>query len=247
MTLPPALIARVRAEPGRWVLDAFSGVGGAARGYQRAGFRVLGVDIADQPRYAGDAFVQASALDVLAGYGHLFVANHSSPPCQASSNATKGNRARGWADHHVDLIGATRALCQQAGRPFVIENVQGAVVRRDLTLCGLMFGLQVYRHRYFELGGWSATAPVHVPHDGHRVSGWRHGVRYDGDIVAPYGDGGGKGSPEEWAAALGIDWTLDKVELRQAIPPAYTEWVGRALVTHLRGQAALWAPQAVTG
>lgn len=224
------------------LLDLYSCSGGAGRGYQRAGFHVTGVDHVEPSMYAGDEFIRDDAIAFLACRGREFDAIHASPPCQASSALTKGNRRRaGWEDGHFDLIPITRALLDHIGRPYVIENVQGAALRRDLTLCGLMFGLRVFRHRYFELGGWVATAIPHPSHRGHRVAGWRHGVRYDGDMVAPYGDGGGKGTPAEWAAAMGIDWTLDKHELREAIPPLYAEFVGTQLFDLLassQGRAA---------
>lgn len=218
------------------LLDLYSCAGGAAVGYHRAGFDVVGVDVNPQSNYPFEHHV-ADAVAFLAAHGGEFDAIHASPPCQASSAATKGNRGRGWVDSHVDLIPITRALLNHVGQPYVIENVQGSALRRDLTLCGEMFGLDVIRHRYFELGGWTALHPVHVPHRG-RVRGWRHGVYYDGPYVAPYGDGGGKGTAAEWAAAMGIDWTLDKDELREAIPPAYTEWVGDALLAYLAARAA---------
>lgn len=223
------------------LLDLFCCSGGAARGYQRAGFHVVGVDITPQPRYVGDEFHQGSALDFLVEHGHDFDAIHASPPCQAASGPTRGtNAARNdeLARRHPQYIPAVRALLEHTGRPYVIENVVGSALRRDLTLCGLMFGLRVFRHRYFELGGWTALHPGHPSHWGHRVARWRHGVRHEGNMVAPYGDGGGKGSPEEWAAAMGIDWTLDKHELREAIPPAYTEFVGEQLLVLLTSEAA---------
>ncbi|MFD4461333.1 hypothetical protein [Nocardia sp. NPDC058480] len=114
----------------------------------------------------------------------------------------------------------------------MIENVQGSKLRRDLTLCGEMFGLGVIRHRYFELGGWSMPQPAHVAHRG-RVAGYRHGERFDGPYVAVYGQGGGKGTVRQWQSAMGIDWTSDRVELAEAIPPAYTEFLGRQLIAEL--------------
>jgi hypothetical protein len=214
------------------ILDLFSGAGGAGMGYHRAGLDVVGVDIAPQPNYPFE-FHRGDALEFLAAHGHEFDAVHASPPCQTHSALTKGNRARGWADDHRDWIADTRALLDALGRPYVIENVQGAPVRRDLTLCGLTFGLRVFRHRYFELGDWTMPAVPHPSHAGHRVAGWRHGVRYDGDMVAVYGDGGGKGSVADWQAAMGIDWTASKLELAEAIPPAYTLHVGTALLDTL--------------
>ena len=126
------------------LLDLFCGAGGAARGYQLAGFHVTGVDIAPQPRYAGDEFVQADAMTwPLDGYDSI----HASPPCQAYANVTAW---RGLRDDHPDLVAATRVRLEAAGVPWVIENVPEAPVRRDLLLCGSQFGLRVRRHRAFE-------------------------------------------------------------------------------------------------
>ena len=210
------------------LLDLFCGAGGAAMGYHRAGFDVVGVDIAPQPHYPFE-FHQGDALDYLAAHWQEFDAIHASPPCQASTALTKGtNRGR----LYVNLIPATREMFAQIDAPTVIENVQGSDVRRDLTLCGEMFGLGVIRHRYFELGGWSAEQPRHRPHRG-RVSGYRHGQWFDGPYVAVYGDGGGKGSVPEWQRAMGIDWTDVRKSIAEAIPPAYTEYVGRQLIERM--------------
>ena len=210
------------------LLDLFCGAGGAAMGYHRAGFDVVGVDIAPQPHYPFE-FHQGDALDYLAAHWQEFDAIHASPPCQASTALTKGtNRGR----LYVNLIPATREMFAQIDAPTVIENVQGSDVRRDLTLCGEMFGLGVIRHRYFELGGWSAEQPRHRPHRG-RMSGYRHGQWFDGPYVAVYGDGGGKGSVPEWQHAMGIDWTDVRKSIAEAIPPAYTEYVGRQLIEHM--------------
>jgi hypothetical protein len=214
------------------LLDLYSGAGGAAKGYHDAGFDVVGVDIDPQPNYPYDHRVQ-DALAYARTFGWQFDAIHASPPCQryTALQAVAGN-----ADDWPDLVGPTRDLLDEIGKPYVIENVQGSPVRRDLTLCGEMFGLGVIRHRYFELGDWSMSAPVHVKHRG-RVRGWRHGTYYDGPYVAPYGDGGGKGSVEEWQAAMGIDWMTEKHDLAEAIPPAYTRFIGRGLLEHI-GKAA---------
>lgn len=214
------------------LLDLFSCAGGAAMGYNRAGFEVVGVDIAPQPNYPFEHHV-ADALEFVAEHGREFDVIHASPPCQAHSTLSKGNRPRGVGAVHLDLIPATRAALEATGQPYVIENVTSAPVRPDVVLCGLMFGLGVFRHRWFELGGWAMLSPAHPGHGGHRVAGWRHGVRYAGDMVAVYGDGGGKGSVEQWQAAMGIDWTTDRNELAEAIPPAYTEHIGRQLMAAL--------------
>jgi hypothetical protein len=226
------------------LLDLCCGLGGATRGYQRAGFRVVGVDIAEQPDYCGDDFVQADGLAFVAEHGHKFDAVATSWPCQASAGPTKGtNAARNAAKgvRHVDLNPRGRELLDATGRPYVMENVQGSVLRRDLTLCGLTFGLRVFRHRYFELGRWSMPAPVHPSHRGHRVSGWRHGVRYEGDMLAVYGKGGGKATTAECRAGLGIDWSWDRAQLVEAIPPAYTEHIGRALLAEVTTRRAVAA------
>lgn len=211
-------------------------------GYHRAGFDVLGVDKEPQPNYPF-AYYQADALDFLrdvihcrgssnpwAQPWHSLAAAHASPPCQASCTLIKGNQ-RATADNHVDLLPQTRELLTELGVPSVIENVQGSKVRRDLTLCGEMFSLGVIRHRYFECS-FPVVQPSHVKHRG-RVRGWRHGEYFDGPYVAVYGDGGGKGSVAEWQTAMGIDWTDVRLEIAEAIPPAYTEFVGRQLIAQL--------------
>lgn len=222
------------------VLDLFCGAGGAGRGYARAGATIIGVDIDPQPSYPY-RFMHLDALEflerMLDGGGwrdrhgdvwrlEHFDFIHASPPCQTHSALTAGNRGRGWQDQHVDLIPASRQLLNASGTPYAIENVQGSTLRKDVTLCGEMFGLNVIRHRYFEFGGWTAEAPVHVPHRG-RVAGWRHGVYYEGPYFAVHGDGGGKGSITDWQQAMDIDWMVTKHDLAEAIPPAYTEWVFR--------------------
>jgi hypothetical protein len=215
------------------LLDLFCGAGGAGMGYHRAGFEVVGVDIAPQPDYPFE-FHQADALDHLADHWWRYDIIHASPPCQASTALTKGtNKGRVY----VNLIPETRRMLRMTGLPTVIENVQGSDLRRDLTLCGEMFGLGVIRHRYFEVEGYKATEPPHKPHQG-RVRGWRHGTYYDGPYVAVYGDGGGKGSVAEWQTAMGIDWTDDRKALAEAIPPAYTEHIGRQLISRAVERAA---------
>jgi DNA (cytosine-5)-methyltransferase 1 len=223
------------------LLDLYCGAGGAAMGYHRAGFDVVGVDINPQPNYPFP-FVQANALDVLAALRwrgrawtrRSFDIIHASPPCQSSSALTKGtNKGRVYPD----LIPATRDQLSRSGLPYVIENVQGSAVRRDLTLCGEMFGLAVIRHRYFEVEGLPVVQPAHVKHRG-RVAGMRHGEWFTGPYFAVYGDGGGKGSVAQWREAMGIDWTSSRKEIAEAIPPAYTEYVGSQLLAQISERAA---------
>ena len=123
----------------------------------------------------------------------------------------------------------------------LIENVPGARLRRDLTLCGEMFGLGVIRHRHFEVydpGGWKPEQPAHRPHRG-PVRGWRHGKWRDGPYVAAYGRGGGKGTVREMQQAMGITWTDRHEELTEAIPPAYTRFIGEQFITAGEWGAAL--------
>ena len=110
-----------------------------------------------------------------------------------------------------------------SGKPYVIEN---PAARPDVVLCGEMFGLKVIRHRNFELGGWKAEAPTHVAHRG-RVAGMRHGEWFTGPYFAVYGNGGGKGTVTQWQDAMGIDWTDNRKSIAEAIPPAYTGYLGR--------------------
>ncbi|UXY20751.1 DNA methylase [Streptomyces cynarae] len=215
------------------LLDLFSCAGGAAAGYARAGFDVDGCDVAHRPNYPFP-YHQGDALEYLAhliatGEIHRYAFVHASPPCQHGCALTVGtNRSQGWGRAHVDLVAPTRALLDKTGLPYVIEQPNGrAEIRKDLTLCGEMFGLKVIRHRNFELGGWTIEQPAHVPHRG-RVRGYRHGRFYDGPYVAAYGNGGGKPTIAELQTAMGITWTDVREELTEAIPPAYTQWIGRA-------------------
>ncbi|MFF7827120.1 DNA methylase [Streptomyces rochei] len=215
------------------LLDLFSCAGGAAMGYLRAGFRVHGCDIADRPNYPfpyhrGDALAHLARL-ITTGEIRRYAFVHASPPCQAKCSLTIGtNRSKGWGGTHEDLVAPTRELLDQTGLPYVIEQPNGrAEIRKDLRLCGEMYGLGVIRHRNFELGGWSAPQPDHVPHRG-RVRGYRHGQFHEGPYVAPYGNGGGKPTVPELQAAMGITWTDVREELTEAIPPAYSEYIGRA-------------------
>jgi hypothetical protein len=201
-------------------LDLFCKAGGASAGYERAGIMMVGVDIEPQPHYRGE-FHQADALTFLAEFGGYFDFVHASPPCPGYSMLRNQHH-----NTHPLLIEPTRTALRALGKPYVIENVVGAPLVNPIRLCGEMFALGVIRHRLFE-SNTALTAPAHITHRG-RVRGWRHGIYHDGPYVAPYGEGGGKGSTEEWANAMGIDW-MTRDELRDAIPPAYTEHIGHQL------------------
>lgn len=214
------------------LLDLFCCSGGAGVGYHRAGFRVIGVDIAPRPRYPF-TFVQGDALAYLRmlirdGLIGRFTLIHASPPCQAYCAITKGTH-KNRATDHPELYEPTRELLEKTGVPYVIEN---PAARPDVVLCGEMFGLGVIRHRNLELGGWSTEQPQHIKHRG-RVRGWRHGEYFDGPYIAAYGNGGGKGDVPEIQQAMGIHWTDEREELIEAIPPAYAEWIGRQFLAQL--------------
>lgn len=192
------------------LLDLFCGAGGAAMGYHRAGFTVTGIDINPQPNYPFE-FWQADATKVPLGG---FDAIHASPPCQHYAPVT---RWRGTADDHPDLYAPTRARLEAAGVPWVIENVPHAPFEPDVVLCGSMFGLPIRRHRWFI--GQPSLNPWVQPCT-HRAT----------DLA--FDHGGTSSTESEYRDAMGCGWMTVK-ESRNAIPPAYTEWVGRQLRAHL--------------
>lgn len=217
----------------RRALDTFCCAGGATRGYQQAGFRVTGVDIDPQPHYCGDEFIQADALEVLGDREFLagFDFIHASPPCQdhmRSPMPTQSAHGTGW------LLTATRELLIASGLPWIIENVPGAPMRADYKLCGCIFGLrterwQLVRERWFETswGGFDLRSPCHHTAKALTVSGHTGRLsRRDGE----------QGTVADWREVMGIDWT-SRDELAQAIPPAYTEYLGRQLLAALEGAA----------
>lgn len=221
------------------VLDLFCCAGGAARGYLLAGATVVdGVDIVERPRYAGTGFRRRDAITLLSWWvkgGRVLPYDliHTSPPCQEDNTLTRGtNASMGWGGDHAQYIPETRALLDQIGLPYVIEQPAGGTqIRRDLRLCMDMFPIVdppwVMRHRDFEISGFTVPQPRHVKHRGY-VRGMRHGVVREGPYVAAYGSGGGKATIAEMQHALQIDWTDVREELTEAIPPAYTAYIGAA-------------------
>jgi DNA (cytosine-5)-methyltransferase 1 len=210
------------------LLDLFCCAGGAGMGYHRAGFEVVGVDIAPQPRYPF-AFIQADAVEYVTEHGREYDAIHASPPCQHHSVATKswnGDPAA-WPD----LIEPTREALRHSGKPYVIENVVGAPLRDPVLLCGTMFaGLRVLRHRLFECN-WDLTAPEHPKHPlvYTRDKRKNHYGKLDESTAFVQVTGGGNCSKTAASSAMGIDW-MTKRELNEAIPPAYTEYIGKQLL-----------------
>ncbi|MFD5938304.1 DNA methylase [Streptomyces griseus] len=217
------------------VLDLCCCAGGASAGYAAAGFDVTGVDIVDRPNYPY-RFIKADAIAYVAAHGHQYDLIHASWPCQWGAAISKGTNAH-LRDTYENLLPAGREAMAATGRPYIIENPEA---RPDIVLCGTQFGLPIFRHRRFEVHGWFPLALPHVKHRG-RVRGWRHGQYHDGDYVAIYGKGGGKATVPEAQAALGITWTDIDHELTEAIPPAYTQFLGEQAAAQLAPHTATWS------
>lgn len=207
------------------LLDLFSGAGGAARGYQEAGFHVTGVDIENQPNYAGDEFWKADALWFLETVDpSQFDLIHASPPCQAFSTHTPKANKPG----HPDLIEPTRRLLQATGRPFVIENVEGAPLNGYLKLCGSMFGMQIQRHRMFEIEGFPVMSLACNHKQWERSSPYTVTGHADGDSYDRRSGGKYLGFRDTAHAKelMGMPWAQTTREVTEAIPPAYTRFIG---------------------
>ena len=203
------------------LLDLFCCAGGAATGYQRAGFDVTGVDLTCQPRYPF-AFIQADALLLDSDFLGEFDAIHASPPCQSYSDLARRN---GNAHEWPRLVEPVRELLRSTKLPYVIENVEGAPLLQPVVLCGTMFpGLRVLRHRLFETN-FHLLVPPHRRHPlCHTLDKRkRHYGKTDEmrDFVSV--NGGGNCSVAAARDAMGIDW-MNKNELNEALPPAYTEF-----------------------
>lgn len=224
------------------VLDLYCGGGGASMGIHQAGFEVTGVDIMAQPEYPfqffkGDAveFLETILEDLCHNQIHLFDAYFASPPCQHYSVANTQWRNLGY--EYPDLVSATRELLTRIGKPFVLENVPRAPLRKDLVLCGSMFddGTQKYvvrRHRVFEIHGFEVPQIKHEKHKG-KVG--------DGRVISVFGHGGGVRynhatcNLDAWREAMGMPWVTKRRTLTEAIPPCYTKYIFEHLYRELNG------------
>lgn len=212
---------------GLTALDLFCGAGGATLGLQRAGYRVTGIDLNKQPRYCGDSFIRADILNLTAHDLRGFDLIWASPPCQAHSDMKSAPNAKA----HKDLIPFTRNLLNKTGTQWVIENVEGAPLVNPVTLCGSMFNLkagqhQLRRHRLFEstftieARACEHTTPVIGIYGGHvRCRAASHNGRRTRDFE-------GLNKRDLASRALGIEH-MTLTEMSQAIPPAYSEHIGR--------------------
>lgn len=200
-------------------------------GYYLAGFTdITGVDIEPQKRYPFN-FVQADALEYLRGLidsGEIeqYDLIHASPPCQRYSVQTPMN----YRNNHPDLIKPIRELLKLSGKPYVIENVENA--RKHLInpvkLCGSMFGLNLWRHRYFEIypSYLLLTPPCNHSFEPVLITGTTR--------RKPENGGRFEYTVEQCRKASGLDWMTRK-EMDEAIPPAYTQYIGQQFLTSLKG------------
>jgi DNA (cytosine-5)-methyltransferase 1 len=223
------------------LLDLFCGAGGATRGYQLAGWHVTGVDHILQPHYCGDEFVLSDALLYIDGWQawarDYFDAIHASPPCPRYTSMQSVARN---ADAHPDLIGDLRELLNETGLTWVIENVPGAPLHEPFQLCGSSFGLgtdyflygkyeqrQLRRHRLFETN-WPIGLVPPCAHRGKTVGIYGDHLRFgrrstDGEVSGPQALAFG-------CEAMGVGWPVTWAELKDMVPPAYTEYIGAALI-----------------
>lgn len=222
-----ALLHRSDARP--LIIDGYCCQGGAGKGFHDAGWDVIGVDIDPQPRYPFP-FIQMDVLEFLRKGMPIWdwrrpVAFHASPPCQLDSDTFRLN-----SNDHPDLIGPTRELLEQTGLPYVIENVKGAVpkLRDPVMICGPMVGVDMYRHRYFETN-WPLTVPLHAEHTAPQVKMGRSPK--PGEFIQAVGNFAGVQQARE---VMGMPWA-NRDGLREAIPPAYTRYIGDRLIEHLAG------------
>lgn len=213
------------------LLDLYCKAGGCSKGYNMAGFDVVGVDIEDQPNYPF-LFIRSDAIEYVRKNYHLYDVIHASPPCQKYSRSTAPFRMAG--KKYPDLLNETRIELEKTGKPYIIENVPGSPMRKDLILNGEMFGLKVIRNRWFELGGGlfilcppKTQIKKNLVRNGERVSVFGNGSyrksKFDKEPIFK------KGSVREtWAYAMGINWMTCN-EMSEAIPPAYTEYIGNRI------------------
>lgn len=212
------------------LLDLFCGAGGCAMGYHRAGFDVVGVDINPQPRYPFE-FHWGDALAYVAEHGHEYDAIHASPPCQGYT--TLRHLPVNRTHDYPLLVEQVRNLLQASDLPYVIENVPGAPLQGVVMLCGSSFGLNVRRHRWFETSMVMFGLPClhHEQTPRFRSLDRRRGGRL-ASVVGVHGHANYAGEFEIRCAAMGIDW-MSPQELTQAIPPAYTAYIGTQLMQYM--------------
>jgi len=214
-------------------LDLFCRDGGASVGLFYSGFEVHGVDIADKKDYPFH-YIQKNVFELERKFLEGFDFIWSSPPCQAYTYGTQWCRNKG--KEYPDLVDKTRKLLEKTKKPFVIENVPGSPIRKDLVLCGEMFGMSIIRHRHFELHGFHVPQLRHIKHDGKVDAGTKLGIYNRSPHFERYAKthkrkftiaGHQNGTKLEWQQAMKAHWITTKKGLAQAVPPPYAEYIGR--------------------
>jgi len=188
-------------------------------GYHRAGFEVVGIDIETQKHYPFE-FIQADFFEYVREHGHKFDVIHASPPCQAYSRAGAVHKNK-----HPHLIAPTRELLIATGLPYVIENVEGAPLKAVIFLCGTMFGLKTRRHRWFEsnidLGFPPYTCQCQGKASAGELLNYHNTKQRNAYLVTQSCSGS-----VAFKKSLGVEW-MNFYEAQEAIPPAYSEYIGR--------------------
>ena len=210
------------------LLDLYCGVGGASMGYSRAGFDVTGVDVKHGKRYPFK-YIRANVLNILADIEFLnrFDVIHASPPCQTHSITKNLRIAQGKSTSKIDLIPETRAGLIKSAKPFIIENVMGSPLIDPIMLCGSAFGLKVRRHRIFE-----SNIKLNGSLCDHKKQGRPVGVYGSLNDEIPNGGKTAK-TITEAREVMGIEWGI-WTELVEAIPPIFTQYLGRQAINELK-------------
>ena len=196
------------------LLDLFCGSGGASKGFQNEGFKVTGIDSEKMPFYCGNKFIQDNVFNLSLDFIKSFDIIWASPPCQAFASVTNSISSRN--NIYPDLISKCRKLLKSTGKPYVIENIPNAPLRKDLVLCGQMFDLGVIRHRVFEIEGFKVKQIKHQKHIGKIGNGKLF------QLV-----GHQNGTLKQWQTAINCNWIKDRHSLAQTVPPAYAQYIAR--------------------
>lgn len=198
------------------ILDLYCCCGGVSTGlYDNGNNDVVGIDINNNHNYPFN-FIQSNVFDLKENFLDRFDFIWASPPCQHYTWSTRKDRT----EKFPNLIDKTRNLLKKTGKPFVIENVVGSPLRKDLILCGEMFGLRVLRHRVFEVEGFTILQPPHIKH--------REPISKNKSYYACVAGHGGDSYSfriDDWKNAMGIDWVNDKNHLVEMIPPSYSNFI----------------------
>ncbi len=230
-------------------LDLCCCSGGASDGYHDAGFEVTGVDIKEQKQYPY-SFYKGDAVEIVRGAGLVnlneFDFIHASPPCQTHTSLVHIRNAQGGKAAVVDILDEVVEGLIACKKPFIVENVSNAILKKkhdglhEITLCGSMFGLKVRRHRKF----WSnipiTTEGMKCEHKkqgkpvgvygskGDQVKGmWKGKMSYGGTTAK---------TDEEAISAMGFKRKVPWNKLKEAIPPSYTEFLGKQIIDFIKSK-----------